>query len=87
MAKKYDNTNQGVAFKNKERRDDKDPHMRGQINVDGKDYWLSVWKNEHDEHGTYLKMAVQPKEAQEKAKPSQKKAPAAKPALDDDLDF
>ena len=85
--KNYDNTNSGVAFKNKERRNDKDPDLRGTINVDGTDYWLSVWKNTHEEHGVYLKLAVNVKEEKPWPSPTQKKAPTKEADFDDDLNF
>lgn len=66
----YDNTNRGVLFKNHKRREGKnDPQMRGNINVEGKEYWLSGWsvnaKGEPytDKNGDrFISVAVQAKE-------------------------
>ena len=35
--------NSGVLFKNDKKETDKHPHYKGNITVDGKDYWLSAW--------------------------------------------
>ena len=99
--KDYDNNMTGVLFKNEKRRpgddgeDSKDPHMTGSIEVDGKEYWLSAWSNDHDEKGKYLKLRLKEKDEEKKGGGfEQKKAPAkapAKPAkgaeFDDDLPF
>lgn len=39
----YDNTNSGALFKNDRRTNDKQPNLRGSINVDGVEYWVSAW--------------------------------------------
>ena len=39
----YDNTNTGVLFINKNRKEDKHPFLQGKINVEGKEYQLSGW--------------------------------------------
>lgn len=46
--KKYDNTNRGAVWDNSKskRPDRKDPDMSGKINVEGKDYQISMWVNE-----------------------------------------
>lgn len=46
--KKYDNTNRGAVWDNtnNKRPDRKDPDMSGKINVEGKDYQISMWVNE-----------------------------------------
>jgi hypothetical protein len=39
----YDNTNKGALFQNDRKESDRHPDYRGQINVDGVEYWLSAW--------------------------------------------
>lgn len=39
----YDNTNSGVLFVKKDRKNDKQPNFEGRINVNGKDYELAAW--------------------------------------------
>ena len=38
----YDNTNRGVLFKNDRKESDSHPDYKGQINVDGTEFWLSA---------------------------------------------
>ena len=39
----YDNTNTGSIFKNKKKESDKHPDYTGSINIEGVEYWQSVW--------------------------------------------
>ena len=64
----YDNTDRGVLFENDDKRSKKHPDMRGNINVDGREYWLSGWWQQHDRHGEYLSLSVQPKEEQRRSR-------------------
>lgn len=77
----YDNTNKGAAFVNDKKTTDKHPDMRGSLNVDGVEYWISFWWATPNAGGAeFLRMAVNAKE--EKPQPSssrgrpQPKAPA-----------
>lgn len=58
----YDNEKRGVLFDNAEKRGDNDPDLRGQIEVDGVQYWLAAWWNNHPDKGDYLKLQMQEKE-------------------------
>lgn len=42
----YDNTNSGALFKNDRRSKDTHPNLRGSINVEGVEYWVSAWTRE-----------------------------------------
>lgn len=65
MSKQYDNTNRGALFKNDRKESDSHPDLSGQINVDGKDYWLSGWTKRNDDNSfKVLSLSVKPKEAQ-----------------------
>jgi hypothetical protein len=72
--------NSGVLFSNDKKETDKHPHYKGNITVDGKDYWLSAWVKE-GKSGKFMGLAVSPKdEAPLRAPP--------KPKFDDsDLPF
>ena len=35
--------NSGVLFKSDKRENERAPHYRGNITVNGQDYWLSAW--------------------------------------------
>jgi hypothetical protein len=54
-------TNSGVLFTNDKKETDKHPHYKGNITVDGKDYWLSAWVKE-GKSGKFMGLAVSPKE-------------------------
>ena len=53
--------NSGVLFKSDKRENERAPHYRGNITVDGKDYWLSAWVKE-GKSGKFMGLAVSPKE-------------------------
>ena len=53
--------NSGVLFANDKKETDKHPHYKGNITVDGKDYWLSAWVKE-GKSGKFMGLAVSPKE-------------------------
>lgn len=44
MPKEYDNTNRFVLFQNDRKEKDTQPDYKGEINIGGKEYWLSGWK-------------------------------------------
>ncbi len=49
----YDNTNKGVLWKNSyKEKGDKQPDVRGKINVEGKEYEISGWHNPAKENKT-----------------------------------
>ena len=53
--------NSGVLFKNDKTDNDRAPQYKGNITVDGKDYWLSAWVKE-GKSGKFMGLAVAPKE-------------------------
>ena len=70
--------NSGVLFSNDKKDNERAPHYKGNITVDGKDYWLSAWVKE-GKSGKFMGLAVSPKEDYQ---PKQ----AAKKSNFDDLD-
>jgi uncharacterized protein (DUF736 family) len=58
----YDNTNRGVLFREYEKESEKHPDYKGSINIEGKDYWLSGWKQQSKKGANYLSLSVKPKE-------------------------
>lgn len=58
----YDNTNKGALFINTKKEKDTHPTMKGSINIDGKEYWLSAWSKTHETKGKWLSLSVEPKE-------------------------
>lgn len=77
--------NTGTLGKNKRKEQDNHPDYAGQINVDGRDYWLSGWVKENKETGErFFSLSVKPKEQRaEKPKP----APVVSGEPDDDIPF
>ena len=47
MIMDYDNTNKGALWK-ADKASDKHPDHTGAVNVDGTDYFISMWKNSSD---------------------------------------
>lgn len=62
MSSNFDNTNKGSLFINTKKEKDTHPTMKGSINIDGKEYWLSAWAKVHDTKGKWLSLSVEPKE-------------------------
>jgi hypothetical protein len=82
----YDNTNKGIISKNLRKEADTHPDIRGQINVDGVEYWLDGWlKQRTDGTGSFYSLSVKPKNAAP-AKPVQKATPAPASGGFDDMD-
>jgi hypothetical protein len=82
----YDNTNRGAMFKNDRKEKETHPDLKGSINIDGKEFWLSGWSKVTSKGDKMLSLSVTPKEAQGKAMPAQAKSAPA-PELDDDMPF
>lgn len=76
----YDNTNRGILFKNDKKESDKHPDYKGNINVDGQEYWLSAWvKVINDGQGRALSISVQPKEQRPAQRPQQRQEQRQQP--------
>lgn len=66
MSGDYDNTNRGVLFRNDKKENDRHADYRGNINVDGKEFWLDAWiKKSKDGKKTFMSLSVKPKMARE----------------------
>ncbi len=61
--------NSGVLFRNDKQDNERAPAYKGNITVEGKDYWLSAWIKE-GKSGKFMGLAVAPKEPI--AKPSER---------------
>jgi hypothetical protein len=90
----YDNTNKGIISKNTRKESENHPDIKGQINIDGVEFWLDGWlKQKNDGTGSFYSLSVKPKNAPAATKPVQKAAPKPAPAssgfddLDDDIPF
>jgi hypothetical protein len=63
----YDNTNKVVIFKNDQKGNEKAPSYKGSINVEGKDYEISLWVKESEKTGKYFQGSIQVKQPKESA--------------------
>ncbi|MFA6204195.1 MAG: hypothetical protein WC710_13545 [Gallionella sp.] len=73
--------NTGGLFKNN-KQSETHPDYKGNINVDGKDYWLAAWLKTSKAGEKYMSLSVQPKEKRAD-KPAPK--PAPEQFIDDEL--
>ena len=89
----YDNTNTGLLSRNDRKEKDTHPDYKGQINVDGVEYWLSGWvKERKDGTGKFFSLSVSPKNAAAAAPAPKQPARQAAPSsgfddMDSDLPF
>ena len=79
METKRDNS--GVLFKNDKKDNERAPEYKGNIMVDGNEYWISAWIKE-GKTGTFMGLAVSPRDAQPPAS-----RPMPKNLEDSDIPF
>jgi len=60
----YDDTNRGVLF-HKDPESERHPNLNGNINIEGKEYWLSGWTKTSKGGVEYISLSVTPKETKE----------------------
>ena len=73
--------NSGVLFKNDKKESEKHPDYKGNITINGQDFWLSAWIKE-GKGGKFMGLAVSPRDAQPPAS-----KPVASNLKDDDIPF
>jgi hypothetical protein len=79
----YDNTNRGIISKNQRKDAETHPDIKGQINIDGVEYWLDGWQKQRtDGTGSFYSLSAKRKDAP--AAPAQKPVRRMK---DDDSDI
>lgn len=74
----------GVLFKNENRSSEKHPLYKGSCVVDGVEYWIASWINEHAEKGKYMSLKFEAKQKPQEQTPREKQRQAVK-AGDDDV--
>jgi hypothetical protein len=79
----YDNTNRGTLFTNDRKTSEKHPDLKGSINIEGKEYWLSGWFKT-GKSGGFTSLSASPKEARTAASDDR---PATTVAHDDVIPF
>ena len=80
----FDNTNRGTLSKNDRKEKPTHADYRGQITVDGKDYWLDAWLKDGPK-GKFISLSVKPKLVAGDSQLSV--SPAAAPSFDADIPF
>lgn len=60
----YETINKGALWNNQDKKSDSHPDMKGSINIEGVEYWLSVWRNDPkgNPKAPALKLSVQRKD-------------------------
>lgn len=76
--------NSGVMFKNDKREKESHPHYKGNVRVNGQEYWLSAWIKE-GKNGKFMGLALSPKEEQGQA--PQAKSSKKIEDMDSDIPF
>ncbi len=71
----YDNNMTGMLARNERKTQPNHPDYSGQVEIDGKQYWLSGWIKEGKAGGKlagkyFFSLAVKPKEAQQNSQPT-----------------
>ena len=65
MQKRFDETNRGVLFNNRDRKSsERDRDYGGKVNVEGKEYWLSGWIKTSKKGLKFLSLSLQAVEPQ-----------------------
>jgi len=61
----YDNTNRGALFTQNKRTKETQPHYKGVLNVEGKDYEIVGWvrKAKSPPHDVFISLSVRPQNA------------------------
>lgn len=89
MTKEYDRTNKGTLGKNKRREKDTHPEYTGNINIEGREFWISGWvKTQQSTGEKFFSLSVKPKDgAQEAPRGGGVQRTSAPADLDDDIPF
>ena len=74
----YDDTDKGALFKNAEKKTDKHPDYRGNLNVGGVEYFISAWLKTSKAGTKYMSLSVTEKNANNTRSP-----PKSKPVEDE----
>jgi hypothetical protein len=62
VTEQYDNEKRGVLFRNKDKVKDTQPDFKGNVTVEGVEYWLSAWVQESKKGVKYFSLSLQNKQ-------------------------
>jgi uncharacterized protein (DUF736 family) len=62
--KEFDNTNRGSLFKNDKKEAETHPDYKGQINVNGEEFWINAWLKTSKQGTKFMSLSVSPKDRQ-----------------------
>lgn len=92
----FDKTNRGTLRKNDKKQEDWHPDYRGDVNVEGTDYWLDATLKQWPDGTRYMSLKLRPKEPRSDSPRSEPRSTSPKssvagrgssaPALRDELD-
>ena len=71
----FDKTNRGAAFKNEKKETENHPDLTGSLDVEGTEYWLSIWKKESKAGSPFLSISIRKKEDRQSSEPTRKEQP------------
>jgi uncharacterized protein (DUF736 family) len=64
QTKEFDNKNRGSLFKNDKKEADTHPDYKGQINVNGEEFWLNAWLKTSKQGTKFMSLSISPKDRQ-----------------------
>jgi uncharacterized protein (DUF736 family) len=62
--KEFDNKNRGSLFKNDKKTTEQMPDYKGQINVNGEEFWLNAWLKTSKQGTKFMSLSISPKDRQ-----------------------
>lgn len=85
----FDPTNTGTLGKNKNPQSEKSPPYKGQVNVEGVEYWVSGWVKKNGQTGeSFFSLSLTPKQkANEQGVQQAKQAVNQGGGFDDEIPF
>ena len=69
MSQEYDNTNRGAAWPNKRKAKPTHADYGGELNVEGKEFWLNIWVKKKQDGSMSLSVSIKPKAPRIEARP------------------
>lgn len=77
----------GALFKNDNKEKETHPDYKGDININGTNYWLSAWLKSTRDGKKYMSLSAKPKESRESDHRTPPVAAVAPEPFDDDIPF